>query len=60
VCFEVDVKQFTAPVLSDKRERNRQIRPKKEKVDKKAEILKRRETAKAYDKKTRKAIFSPN
>ena len=32
---------------------------KKKKVDKRVELLKRRETAKAYDRMARRAVFSP-
>lgn len=60
VCFDIDIKQFTAPVLV--KEEKVPVQPvgsKKKKVDKRVELLKRRETAKAYDRMARRAVFSP-
>lgn len=60
VCFDVDVKQFTAPVpIKEERVPVVPVGGKKKKVDKRVELLQRREAAKAYDRKARRAVFSP-
>lgn len=56
VCFDIDVKEFAHSGPPPKEER---VRPKKtQKVDKRSELLKRREAAKVYDKMARRALFS--
>lgn len=60
VCFDIDVKQFTAPVAPTKEERPMTTQRKQKPVDKRVQLLKRRQAAKAYDRVARRAVFSPH
>ena len=58
VCFDIDVKQFTAPVAAKYQEKPL-VQKKKKKEDVRMEVIRRREAAKAYDRLARRALFSP-